>query len=253
MALVSLSVDGHVATLTLAPEGGLAGRAFSEALRAGAEEVAASTDEVRAVVVTTAGDDFCAGWEAEALAEPDGASPLDSLGAGIQALAAIPQPVVAAVRGRAHSAGLELALACDIRLAGEDATFALPETSLGMLPRAGGGQRLARAVGRAQALRLLLLGETIDAVEARRIGLVSGVVPSDEVEPAARRLAESIAARGPIATRLAKEAVHRGAEMTLEQALRYELDLTVLLQTTADRAEGVRAFADKRPPRFIGR
>ena len=161
--------------------------------------------------------------------------------------------MVAALHGRVHSAGLEVALACDIRVAGESATFAMPETMLGAVPAGGGTQRLPRAIGRAQALRLLLTGEQIDAAEGRRIGLLSRVVPDGQALDAARGIALAIASRGPIATRLAKEAVHRGAEMPLPQALRYELDLTLLLQTTADRAEGVRAFAAKRPPDFIGR
>src|SRR5690606_15826010 len=100
---------------------------------------------------------------------------------------------------------------------------------------------------------LVLLGEEVDAAEALRIGLVSRVVLAEELDSAAQAIADAVAARGPIATRLVKEAVHRGGEMTLDQALRYEVDLTVLLQSTADRAEGVRAFAEKRPPRFIGR
>jgi enoyl-CoA hydratase len=223
------------------------------ALSDAAEQIAAARDQVRAVVVTSAGADFCAGWSAEALAEHDAIEGVSSLGAGFDAIAAVPQPVVAAVNGRAHSAGLELALACDIRIAAEDASFAMPETSVGIVPRGGGTQRLPRVVGRAHALRMLLLGEEISAAEALRIGLVSQVVPSGEVLDAAGGIADAIAARGPIATRFAKEAVHRGAEMTMEQALAYERDLTVLLQTTADRAEGVRAFAAKRPPDFVGR
>jgi len=252
MTLASVTVDGHVATLALAPVDGFADRAFSFAL-ADAAAAIAGADDVHAVVVRAAGVDFCAGWSAEALAAPEGVAGVPPLAAGIEALAALPQPTVAAIGGRALSAGLELALACDIRIAGDDARFAMPETSSGTLPRAGGSQRLPRAVGRAHALRLLLLGEEIDAVEARRIGLVSRVVPRSELDAAAAALAATIASRGPIATRFAKEAVHRGSELTLEQALRYELDLTLLLQTTADRAEGVRAFAARRPPNFIGR
>lgn len=243
MTPVTTRVEGHVARIAVEPPEGRHDRAFAETLAAAAAEVG-GMEEVRAVIVSGA---FGRGWAEAALQEPLG------LSAGVEAVAALPQPVIAAVGGPAHSAGLELALACDIRVAAADATFAMPETEIGGLPLAGGTQRLPRAVGRAAALRLLLLGEEIDAAEALRIGLVSRVVPAAELEAAAGELAKAIAERGPIATRLAKEAVHRGAEMTLAQALRYELDLTVLLQSTADRAEGVRAFAARRPPRFIGR
>ena len=253
--LTALAIDGPIATITLAVPGGLLDRACSEALAEAARE-AADAAGVRVVLVCSAGADFGAGWSAVALAEPEGVAGLPPLSVGIEALASIPQPVIAAIDGRAHSAGLEVALACDVRIAGERATFAMPDTAAGGLPRGGGTQRLPRAVGRAHALRLLLTGDIMDAAEARRIGLVSRVVPSDGTAgglmAAARALAEVIASRGPIATRLAKEAVHRGAEMTLEQALRYETDLTVILQSTADRAEGIRAFAEKRAPRFLG-
>ena len=248
---VTLVVDGPIATITLAAPGGLLNRACSEAL-AEAARGAADTAGVRAVVVRSAGGDFGAGWTAGALAEREGVPGVPALAAGIEALAAVPQPVIAAIPGRAHSAGLEVALACDVRIAAQGATFAMPDTAAGGIPRGGGTQRLPRAVGRAQALRLLLTGEIIDAAEARRIGLVSRVVPSDDLDEAALALARVIASRGPIATRLAKEAVHRGAEMTLEQALRYETDLTVILQSTGDRAEGVRAFQEKREPHFRG-
>ena len=250
MPLTDIAIDDHVATLTIDASGGRADRAFMEALAAASERIGMATDDVYAVVVTGVGDDFCVGWSEQTSVATDGGSPL---GAGVDALAAVPQPVVAALRGRVHSVGLEIALACDIRVAGERATFAMPETTLGAVPAGGGTQRLPRAIGRAQALRLLLTGEQIDAAEGRRIGLLSRVVPDGEALGAAREIALTIASRGPIATRLAKEAVHRGAEMPLPQGLRYELDLTLLLQTTADRAEGVRAFAAKRPPDFIGR
>jgi enoyl-CoA hydratase/carnithine racemase len=250
MPHVTVAIERYVATLTIDPPSGLATRAFVEDLASAAADVGALTDEVRAVIVLSAGVDFCTGWGDDLLDRP--AAALEA-GAGFDALAAVPQPVIAAVGGRALSAGLELALAADVRLAAEHARFALPDAVEGRLPRGGGTQRLPRAVGRAHALRLLLLAEEIDAGEARRIGLVSRVVPASELASAARALADAIAQRGPIATRLAKEAVHRGAEMPLQQALRYELDLTVILQTTFDRAEGVRAFAARTPPDFIGR
>lgn len=251
MPLVQTAVTDHVATITIDPPDGGYDRALLDALGAAAAEVAANED-VRAAILRSHGR-FGGGWTVDALQEPVGIPGVPHVASGIDAVAAIPQPVICAVRGPAHSIALELSLACDIRVAEEGATFALPDTLGGSVPLGGGTQRLPRAIGRAEALRLILLGEEIDASEALRIGLVSRVVPSEELDSAAQAIADAIAARGPIATRLAKEAVHRGVEMPLDQALRYELDLTVLLQSTADRAEGVRAFAEKRPPRFIGR
>ena len=257
MSPTTLDVDAGVATLTVdAPAGGV-DRPLVEALAVAAAELTARHPELRAVVVAPAGADFGGGWSADALAEaaalPSLGVVLAPLGAGFEAIAGVPQPTVAAVRGVAHSAGLELALACDIRVAAEGATFAMPETAAGRVPRGGGTQRLPRAVGRAQALRLLLTGEVIDAAEALRIGLVSAVVPHGEEVAAATAIARTIASRGPLATRFAKEAIARGSELPLQEALRLELELTVLLQTTADRAEGVAAFVEGREPRFVGR
>ncbi len=250
MPLTALSIEDYVATLTLypAPEG--VSRNFVDALAASCEEIAGSRGRAYTVVVRCV-PEFPSRWASEALAEPlmNGVRPL---GVGFDALAAIPQPTIAAVRGPAHSAGLELALACDMRVAAASVTFAAPETGVGLMPLGGATQRLPRAVGRSQALRLLLAGSEIDAAEAKRIGLLVDVVPEGEEADAAVQLARTIASRAPIATRLAKEAVWRGLEQPLQQGLRTELDLTVILQTTADRSEGVRAFVEGRPPRFIG-
>jgi len=217
--------------------------------------------EVRAVILAAEGDTFSLGWDWDALsaASAEGASLLktarthgmttDPFGC----LAALPKPVICAVNGEATGAGLELALACDIRIAAQSARFSLPELSLGLLPMAGGLQRLARLVGRGKALELALTGDVIDAAEALRIGLVSAVVPGDRLLADADAIANRIAERGPVAAAYAKEAVSRGVDMPLEQALRFETDLTIILQTTEDRAEGVRAFLDKRPPDFKGR
>jgi enoyl-CoA hydratase/carnithine racemase len=254
MPLASISVDGPIATLTLdvPPEG--VGPPFMDALRGTCEQLADATDRIYAVVVASAGADFATGWSADGLAAGEGAEALAMpIGAACDALAAIPQPTVAALRGRAHSVGLELALACDVRVCAEDASFAMPETRLGIVPRGGGTQRLPRAVGRAHAMRMLLTGDELDAAEALRIGLVSRVVSLGEELGAATAIARAIAERGPIATRYAKEAVTRGLDLSLQQGLRAELDLTVILQTTADRAEGVAAFIERREPRFTGR
>lgn len=254
MPLTALTFDGSVATLTIDPPAAGYDRALLDALARAAAELEARHPAIGVLVVTSAGPDFGSGWSAEALAASGGVAGLiEPAGAAFDAIADLPQPVVAAIGGRAHSAGLELALACDIRVAAGGASFALPETGAGRIPHGGGTQRLPRAVGRAQALRLLLTGEEIDAAEARRIGLVSSVVPDGGELEAAAGIARTIASRGPLATRFAKEAVRRGADVPLDQGLRLELELTVLLQTTADRAEGVRAFVERRDPRFEGR
>jgi enoyl-CoA hydratase/carnithine racemase len=160
------------------------------------------------------------------------------------------RPVICAIEGEAAGTALELALACDIRACSETARFAVGASAL---PGGGMTQRLPRLVGRGEALCFLLLGETIDAAEALRIGLVSAVHPQKRLREEAEALAARMAERGPIAVRYAKEAVRAGLELPLDQALRFETDLTVILQTTADRAEGVRAFIEKRPARFEGR
>jgi enoyl-CoA hydratase/carnithine racemase len=204
--------------------------------------------DVRVALLSAEGDAFSRGWAGTGTT-PDalrGSPPftcLEDLG----------QPVICALNGDATSAGLELALACDVRVASESARFSLPETARGELPRAGGTQRLARLVGRAHALRMLLLAEPIDAVEALRVGLVSAIHPRETLLAEAEALALTMASRGPIALRYAKEAVRRGLEQPLDQALRFETDLTVILQTTGDRAEGARAFVEKREPDFKGR
>lgn len=216
---------------------------------------AADAEEVRAVILAAQGPAFCLGWEEPAAGEEDAAlmERLRSLADGFEFLAGLPCPVIAAIGGDALSAGLELALACDLRLASPAARFGLPEAAQGLLPMAGGTQRLPRLAGRAVALEMILAGETIDAQEARRVGLVNALVPQEGLLGAAEALAGRIAQRGPLAVRYAKEAVRRGLDVPLAEALRLETDLTIILQTTEDRAEGVRAFLEKRPPCFHGR
>ncbi|GBD12705.1 Short-chain-enoyl-CoA hydratase [bacterium HR24] len=253
MHAIRLEKRDHIAFITLArPQEGNPVDARLVAELADACEAIEPDPEVR-VVLVSAGDapHFCLGWDWRWLQADEG---LDwgSLSRAFEPLAQLPRPVVCAVAGRCLSAGLELALACDVRICAEDARFALPETGLGLIPLAGGTQRLARAVGRSWASYLVLTGQEIGAGEALGMGLVSSVVARAELMTRAEELCRSIARRGPIAVRYAKEAVQRGCEMPLEQALRYETDLTIILQTTHDRAEGVRAFLEKRPPHFTG-
>jgi len=255
---ISMDIRGPIARLNLCrPERANAIDApFVRELQDACEAIA-SNDSVRVVLMSAKGDVFSRGWHWEALAG-EGDDPIAALRAqGVPAdpfgcLAELPRPVVCAVNGDASGAGLELALACDVRIAAEEATFALPDILLGQLPLAGGTQRLPRLVGRSAALKLILTGEPVDAAEALRIGLVSAVVHGERLLEEAEAIASRIAERGPLAVRYAKEAISRGLEMPLEQALRYETDLTVILQTTEDRAEGVKAFLEKRKPEFKG-
>ena len=163
------------------------------------------------------------------------------------------QPIIAAIRGFALGGGLEFALACDIRVAAEDAQLGLTEINLAIIPGGGGTQRLPRLVGRGKALEMILTGMRVPAAEALRIGLVERVVPVSELMPAAQGLARDIAAKAPIALRYAKEAVVSGLGLPLQDGIRLENDLATLLRTTEDRVEGARAFVEKRKPKWSGR
>ncbi len=171
----------------------------------------------------------------------------------IPAVAALLTPSLAAIDGDCLDEALELALASDVRIASGASRFGMRQVADGRLPRHGGTQRLTRAVGRAHALRLLLTSDVIGADEALRIGLVQAVVPASQLAPAVAALAEQIAAGGPIAAAYAKEAVAAGSDLTLAQGLALEHDLSVLLHSTDDRAEGLRAFAKRRAPSYRGR
>jgi enoyl-CoA hydratase len=164
-----------------------------------------------------------------------------------------PQPIIAAIRGYALGGGLELALACDLRIASDDAQLGLTEVNLAIIPGGGGTQRLPRLVGRGRALEMILTGARVDARAALSIGLVERVVPAADVLAAARELARTLAEKAPIALRYAKEAVVKGLELPLADGLRLENDLATLLRTTEDRVEGAKAFLEKRKPRFTGK
>jgi enoyl-CoA hydratase len=168
-------------------------------------------------------------------------------------IAKFEQPVIAVMNGDASSQGLELALACDVRICSKNSHFAMTQVTDGEIPWDGGTQRLSRLVGKGKALELILTGETIDAQEAFRIGLVSKIVPSDQLMVVAMDMAREMVSKSPIALRYAKEAIHKGMDLTLEQGLRLEADLYLLIHTTMDREEGIQAFREKRTPKFEGK
>jgi enoyl-CoA hydratase len=220
---------------------------------------AAETDgNLRCLVLTGAGEKaFIAGADIGELAT---LSPLEGREharhgqAVLDRISALPVPTIAAINGFAYGGGLELAMACTLRVASENAKMGLPETSLGILPGYGGTQRLARIVGPARALELVLTAEKgLTATEAERIGLVNKLFPAGQALEGALGIAKKIAANGPVACRYAMEAIRRGMEMPLSEGQLLEATLFGLCAATADTKEGMTAFLEKRPARFTGR
>ncbi len=213
--------------------------------------------ELRAVVLTGAGDRaFSAGAD---LKERKGVSAaetgpyVDAISGAIDAVAAIPRVTIAAVNGYAFGGGFELALACDIRIASDKAAFGLTEVRLGIMPGAGGTQRLPRAIGLAAAKELILTGRRIDAARALALGVVSQVVPAGELEEAAQQIADELEGCAPVSLAKAKEAIEAGVDLPIADGLKLERACYDVTLFTEDRNEGLRAFADKRPPRYRGR
>lgn len=204
------------------------------------------------LILTAAGPDFCGGTDPSELQRFDRMEDRLVQLSAASVIASFRQPTLAVVRGKAFGQGLELALACDLRLCSEDASFALPQLSEGTLPFDGGTQRLPRLIGRLRAMEMILTGRIVAAAEAQTIGLVHQVLANEALTVESRKTAEDLAAKGPVALRYAKEAVLKGMDMTLEQGLRLEADLYFLLQTTQDRREGITAFREKRTPQFEG-
>ena len=254
---IRVALADGVATVTLnRPE---VHNAMNEAMRRELTDTFgafAASEDVRVVVVTGAGERaFSAGADIREFVEAQAPTRFRAQRRRLdfrQAMDQCHQPIIAAIRGFALGGGLELALACDIRVAGEDAQLGLTEVNLAIIPGGGGTQRLPRLIGRGKALEMILTGARIPADEALRIGLVERVVPTAEALPNALALARAMADKAPVALRYAKEAVVKGLELPLADGLRLEGDLSVLLRTTDDRLEGARAFLEKRKPRWTG-
>jgi 2-(1,2-epoxy-1,2-dihydrophenyl)acetyl-CoA isomerase len=252
-----VEVDGAVATLTLDRPTALNALTVpvKDALREALESIA--TDRaVRAVILTGAGRAFCAGQDLAEREQPD-AAPLEievreRYNPIIRALRSMGQPVIAAVNGVAAGAGASLAFACDLRIAAEEARFIPAFGRIGLVPDSGATWFLPRIVGWAKANELALLNDPVDAAQALRLGLVSRVVPGDQLIPEAHALADRLADGPPLALALTKGALERSLSIGLDEALEGEAKLQGIAGASADHAEGLAAFREKRPPRFTG-
>jgi enoyl-CoA hydratase len=231
-------------------------RAIDEALEAAND---ADTDEsVRVLILTGAGDKaFVAGADINELRERNTKTELGERSAWRRVLAnrleTMSRPTIAAINGSAVGTGLELAMACDIRIASENAKFGQPEINLGIMPGNGGTQRLPRLVGKGRAMEMILSGDIIDAQKACRIGLVNHVMPQTELMPYVKELAGKLAVKSPLAMKLAKNAIHTGLNMSLNDGIEYENKLFAILCGSQDKQEGVTAFLEKRQPNFQGK
>jgi enoyl-CoA hydratase len=254
---VRVEVRGPVALITIdRPEKRNALDAQVRCAFLGAVDAANRDRNVRAMIVTGAGDKaFVAGAD---IAEFEGRTATDQhrvmkAPSIFEALEQSPKPVIAAVNGYCLGGGMELALACDIRIATVTARFGQPEVNLGIIPGGGGTQRLPRIVGLGAALKMILSGEMIDAAEALRLGLVEEVVPPDDLLPRANAMAETIASKSPVAIAAAKEATRAALSLPLDDGLKLETALFAVCFASEDKAEGVRAFLEKRSAKFPGR
>ena len=213
-------------------------------------------DSIRVVIFTGAGDKaFIAGAD---IAEFAGRTALQQRAIMLErglfnAIDTFPKPVIAMVNGYCLGGGCELALACDIRIASDNASFGQPEINLGIIPGGGGTQRLPRLVGEGKAMEMILTGEILNAQEAFRWGLVNQVVPADHLEAKTMEIANRMAEKSPIALRLAKEAVKLASRSNLDEGLRREVDVFALCFSSEDKDEGVKAFLEKRKADFKGK
>lgn len=213
-------------------------------------------DSVRVLVITGSGEkSFVAGAD---ISEFEGQTPVTQRNTFherslFNSIDTFPKPVIAMVNGFCLGGGNELAMACDIRMASENAKFSQPEINLGIMCGGGGTQRLTRLVGEGRSMEMVLTGDMIDAATAEKFGLVNHVYPADQLEAETMKLAEKIAQKAPIALQLSKEAVKFASRSNLDEGLRREVDLFAICFSTEDKKEGVAAFLEKRKPEFKGK
>jgi 2-(1,2-epoxy-1,2-dihydrophenyl)acetyl-CoA isomerase len=258
MADLRVEVADAVATVTLDRPDAL--NALTVALK---EELAAAFGDlgadpaVRAIVLTGAGRAFCAGQDLRERLEPDALPLADEIRQRynpiIRAMRGLAKPIIGAINGVAAGAGASLAMACDLRIAADTASFALAFGRVGLVPDSGATWFLPRLVGAAKAAEIALLGDPISAVDAERLGLFGRVVPAADLASEANAVAARLAAGAPRAISLTKRALNTAWERDLEEALEYEAHLQDMVGRTADHQEGMAAFLEKRPPRFTGK
>jgi enoyl-CoA hydratase len=255
---INLSWDGELAIVTIDRQeklNALNGEVIAEL--GDAFDSLRHDDKVLGVILTGAGEKaFVAGADIGELAKMDALSgvQVSRTGQGVfRSIERFPKPVLAAVGGFALGGGCELALACHLRMASANAKFGLPEVGLGIMPGYGGTVRLARLIGMGRAVELTLTGEMKDAEWAQAVGLVSAVVPKDELLERAKTLLRKITKNGPVAVRMALESIYRGMDSTIQEALSTEASIFGLLASTEDMKEGMTAFLEKRKPDFKGK
>ena len=258
MSVVTLEKEDGIATITVNRPESL--NALNSEVLDGLKNVAEDAladDSVFVVIVTGAGEKaFVAGAD---IKEMTGKTPMDMRKFTIKGhkvmdlFAKMEKPTIAAVNGFALGGGCELAIACDIRLASDNAKIGVPEVNLGIFPGFGGTQRLTSLLGKGRASEMVFTGGMITAEEAERIGLVNRVYPQAELMNEARAMAKEISTKGPLAVRLAKSSINRALEGGLDDGLAYERELVSLSFSTEDKVEGLKAFLEKRPPNFKGK
>ncbi|MHB8076715.1 enoyl-CoA hydratase/isomerase family protein [Desulfosporosinus fructosivorans] len=254
---IIVEIEEGIASITLnRPEvlNALNDKVFNE-LEEAATKLAADND-VRVVIITGGEKVFAAGADISQMASSTAVDVATGEKPSLRAFKAIenmPKPVIASISGFALGGGCELTLVADVRIAADNAQFGLPEIKLGILPGAGGTQRLPRLIGIGRAKELIFSGCFIAADEALRIGLVNKVVPADQLSAETQKMAKRFAVQGAVALRLAKSAVNEGLRMDLEAGLEYEHKCFSLLFATEDQKEGMKAFMEKRPAKFLGK
>lgn len=255
MKFIKIGVENYIATITInRPEAlNAMNRAIVSELKKAMEDCV-ENDNVGVIVITGAGEKaFVAGADIKSMQNMSGREALEFSREGQEMTMVIensPKPVIAAINGFALGGGCEIALACDMRIASENAKFSQPEVALGIIPGWGGTQRLPRLIGKGRAIEMIASGEMIDAEEALRIGLVNHVVPQTELMEKVHSLATSILKNGPVAVGAALKCIHLGYDKDLENGLDIELNAFAELFETDEQREGTTAFVEKRKPNF---